>query len=353
MKKPLKRFRVLFDNRREKDGQITFLLYIANICSLLINIIFGMFFLQVSVPMFIINIFILVFNIFLYFLLKNNKNELFINLFFTQLWIFLISAVLLIGWEYGFQQYLFAMICALFLPFYIPEQTKIKRYKFLGIVFVLTYLILQYICFKFDVGIHKNEVKMQLLHGFNSLLSATIVMMFSALSTLFANETRKKLSRRADFDELTGLYNRYALHQILDNYKNNNDDFYVAIADIDFFKKINDTYGHNVGDQVLIMISKIFKDNVNSNIDVGRWGGEEFLIICNSNITYDNFKKMLENIRIKVKNKKSIILKNEIRITISIGVSKSDKNMDIEKIIGDADVNLYKAKESGRNKLIG
>ena len=297
MENPIKRFKKLYHNRREKEGQIAFLLYLAVIFTMIVNLIYGLFFLQVSISMFIINLVIFIYNIGLYILLEKDYKNITINLYFLQLWIFLVCSVLLIGWGYGYQQYIFAMICAFFLPFYMPETIKGNKYKIIGVLFTLTYFVLQILCYNFDFGIHESKLKMEIIFGINSFISMFIVMTFSALSTLFANETRKKLSRRADFDELTELYNRYALRQILENYKKENQNYKVAIVDIDFFKKVNDNYGHNVGDEVLKKVAKLFSTNINNEIDVGRWGGEEFLFIANSNIDYSEFKNILENIR--------------------------------------------------------
>ena len=160
-----------------------------------------------------------------------------------------------------------------------------------------------------------------------------------------------ELLKKANYDELTNLFNRHALDAIEENIIKNS--YSVAILDIDFFKKVNDTYGHASGDIVLRGISKIIESYSSDKIIVGRWGGEEFLIIGSPDIKYEDFVSLLEKIRVTIENTR-FKMKNKkiINCTVSIGGKYIKNPIKLEEAVNKADKNLYKAKESGRNKVV-
>jgi polar amino acid transport system substrate-binding protein len=161
----------------------------------------------------------------------------------------------------------------------------------------------------------------------------------------------KKLLRMATTDPLTGLCNRIRLDEKLlechEYYKRTHRTFSVMIMDLDHFKRINDTYGHLIGDKTLVNLSQLVQDNIR-NIDIaGRWGGEEFMIIC-PETNLDGAKQLAEKI-------KSIIEECDFphihTLTCSFGVSEGREDDRIESIVGRADKALYQAKEGGRNRV--
>ena len=118
--------------------------------------------------------------------------------------------------------------------------------------------------------------------------------------------------------------------------------------DIDFFKRVNDTYGHDMGDYVLEEFSRVVTANIRDTDIFGRWGGEEFLLLA-PNETYDGALILAEKIR------KSVELHNFERvgqITISIGFTICDDHADKEKLLKRVDEALYEAKERGRNRVV-
>jgi diguanylate cyclase (GGDEF)-like protein len=162
----------------------------------------------------------------------------------------------------------------------------------------------------------------------------------------------QELRRLASTDGLTGIYNRSKIEQILTievlrarRYKH---PLSVIIADIDHFKIVNDTYGHNVGDVVLTGIASMLKEHVREVDLVGRWGGEEFLVVC-PETTVDGARKLAEKLRKKIEKHhfKDIGIK-----TISMGVTQIEKDDWDEDMIKRADKNLYKAKRAGRNRVV-
>ena len=169
------------------------------------------------------------------------------------------------------------------------------------------------------------------------------------------NKTLLELSIK---DGLTNMYNRrYFNEKIEEDFnvaKRNKLYFKVAIIDIDYFKRVNDTYGHLVGDVCIRGVTSIIKNNLHRLTDkIFRYGGEEFVFYDISNKNKD-FKILLEKIRKEIENYDFIIEKQKIKITVSIGASVSIPNFKdkYETFIKNADEALYQAKESGRNKVV-
>jgi len=163
-------------------------------------------------------------------------------------------------------------------------------------------------------------------------------------------ESIKELKETAYTDGLTKLYNHKKIFESLDleikrekRYKNN---LSVMIVDIDFFKTVNDTYGHHMGDIVLEKLSEIIKATIRDADIAGRYGGEEFLIIF-PEISEDEAFRAGERLR---KNIEAVEFENRIKITISGGVAEYIGKTALE-LIEKADRNLYRAKENGRNRI--
>jgi len=168
-------------------------------------------------------------------------------------------------------------------------------------------------------------------------------------------ELMEELTIQATTDQLTGLINRRSLMKILDNslqkLHSEGSDFGLIGIDIDFFKKVNDTYGHSVGDIVLVEAAGCLKDNVRAEDYVGRMGGEEFLAII-TNCTVEEVTSIADRVRKEVEN---LLIKaddTEINITISGGTSHSSEKGNVDELINLADERLYIAKKNGRNQII-
>ena len=164
----------------------------------------------------------------------------------------------------------------------------------------------------------------------------------------------KKLNELYLTDKLTGLYNRFKIDKELSSQKDNIDrnDSYscgLILIDIDYFKSINDTLGHLVGDCILKDISKLLKNNLRKTDIIGRWGGEEFLIILPFT-SKDIAKKIAENLRALIEEN-NFSYKMNRKITISIGVTEFSKSKSVEDTLLLVDNLLYKAKENGRNRV--
>lgn len=159
-------------------------------------------------------------------------------------------------------------------------------------------------------------------------------------------------------DKLTGVKNRMGFYndynktfiKVLEDQEILRD-VSLFICDIDFFKKVNDTYGHNAGDEVLRHVSGILSKNARICDGIYRWGGEEFICIL-PDTTQEGAAEIAERMRLLIKDSVCKFEDLEIKVTMSFGVAKIDKNMSIEDNIKVADEKLYRAKENGRNVVI-
>ena len=166
----------------------------------------------------------------------------------------------------------------------------------------------------------------------------------------------KKLQMQATTDTLTGLANRRKITELLKEEikkleEDNNNNFNIIMLDIDFFKKVNDNYGHPMGDEVIKKVSNHKQDKVGSEGVVGRFGGEEFLtILYNNNI--QEAALLANQIRSDIESKKIEFEGKQISVTVSMDIACSTETVIYLELINKADERLYKAKENGRNQVI-
>ena len=160
-----------------------------------------------------------------------------------------------------------------------------------------------------------------------------------------------KLERLASLDHLTQLNNRYYVENQLDlaiqKMTVRKQPMCAMIFDLDHFKEVNDTFGHNVGDDVIVTMSNILKENVREGDIAGRWGGEEFLLVC-PNTSQEVAYQMAEDVRKQVE---TTVFPENIQQTVSIGISCFHPNDVIKTFIHRADEALYSAKKLGRNTV--
>lgn len=168
--------------------------------------------------------------------------------------------------------------------------------------------------------------------------------------SLLANKN-KELVRISNIDELTNLYNRRKINETLMEYQDMAESFGIAysviIIDIDYFKRINDNYGHQVGDDLLIEFANLIRGSLRKNDIVGRWGGEEFIILSKDTSLIEAFK-IAEKLRIELFEHKFL---GKINITSSFGVASYSQGLSIDRIVSKSDQALYLAKSQGRNMV--
>jgi len=162
---------------------------------------------------------------------------------------------------------------------------------------------------------------------------------------------KKRIEELSMRDRLTGLFNRHKLDIVLateqERFKRYGTNFCAVIIDADHFKNVNDTYGHQVGDYVLKKLAKLMQENCRKTDFVGRWGGEEFLIIA-TQTDLEQAYIMSEKLRVIIENEDFSPVNN---VTVSLGIAQYTEGEATAKFINRADEALYEAKQTGRNKV--
>lgn len=157
-------------------------------------------------------------------------------------------------------------------------------------------------------------------------------------------------------DGLTGLYNRRFLEEFIDKVMSqalrNNDSYSIMMLDIDFFKMVNDTYGHDAGDTIIKGLAKVLQNNIREADLAIRYGGEEFIVLLH-NATEDGAREVAEKIHASFNDQKFRVGADTIQKTLSIGIAHfPSQGESVWKVIKFADTALYEAKNTGRNKVV-
>lgn len=277
------------------------------------------------------------------------------HIFSAGILIWLVYSVYLLGQDYGAHYFLYPLMVISFFATYK---------NFLGKAVYMIFLLILNLTLYFYGKEHTPVIKITESQGdvVNIMYTITLFICMFAICFLFSNTNQtalekiivynKRLQKEAQTDALTGLMNRRCMYKALEeNMGISNTVFSVAIGDIDFFKKINDTKGHNFGDAVLKRISDYFIEYMDNKGVVCRWGGEEFLFLfpeCNIDKTYDyvlELKKDIEKLPVTYKN-------DTINITMTFGVEEYKSKELVTELINRADDKLYQGKTSGRNTVI-
>nr|WP_315519041.1 diguanylate cyclase [uncultured Campylobacter sp.] len=182
---------------------------------------------------------------------------------------------------------------------------------------------------------------------------ATISELQNRVTSLEKELEAAKLESKEDF--LTKVATKRALmseiQRIEEAYKRYGTDYSICFVDIDFFKKINDTYGHEAGDVILSAVAQVLKKNARKVDFVGRYGGEEFVILLPSTSLKDGVR-FGEKLRSMIENFKFIYKNERIKVTISSGVATRSANLSDTMTLEGADKMLYLSKEGGRNQVM-
>lgn len=246
-----------------------------------------------------------------------------------------------------------SMTASSFLCAYISKGRLSKKLQWLLMIIstsfihsILFFLVLD------DLG-DVIKVVLSLIAG-TTIVSTLVYYVFKHLS--LSRDQMQILKEQACMDFLTGVHNKRNFDSLYDEeikkIKNKDNVFSVLIIDIDYFKNINDTYGHLSGDRVLKDLGHILTMFAKKNEIVGRIGGEEFCVLLRG-YSKDEAVEFGENLRKYIEQTKFIISsQKQIHVTISIGISSNENdNVDIDSVREIADQNLYKCKKSGRNRV--
>jgi diguanylate cyclase (GGDEF)-like protein len=165
----------------------------------------------------------------------------------------------------------------------------------------------------------------------------------------------KQYERLASTDQLTKLCNRRSVLMMMEKESSrisrNNESMSIILCDVDHFKQVNDQYGHNAGDKVLIRLGEIFTKTIREQDTVARWGGEEFLFLL-PQTTAKNAEVLAHKVHNELTKESVHYEGTDIKITVSMGIAQMAANQDIHEVINQADKYLYEAKHAGRNQTM-
>lgn len=167
---------------------------------------------------------------------------------------------------------------------------------------------------------------------------------------IYAAKMRSDLQKLIEMDPLTSLYNRRSCNNQLSRLFQKGDSFTVVMCDIDWFKKINDQYGHDAGDYVLVKISEMIRENVADCGFASRWGGEEFLLIYT--VGFEEALQKVEALQKSVREYDYHYDERLIKVTMTFGMKEWEAGISYENLIKEADHKLYNGKKNGRNRII-
>ncbi|MGB2552411.1 diguanylate cyclase [Campylobacter sp. MOP51] len=173
-------------------------------------------------------------------------------------------------------------------------------------------------------------------------------------NTIEAMENIERIANFANHDFLTGACNRRYFYENMEEYlkkiKQKNENYALAMIDIDHFKKINDTYGHDSGDRAIKFLAKKLMDATKGSDIVARFGGEEFCVVL-KNIPQEEAVKFFVNLRAVIASSMVTLKTQSIKMTVSIGLAFGDNESNVDEMLELADKALYAAKKNGRNRV--
>lgn len=270
-------------------------------------------------------------------------------------------ATICLGWQFGFAQYIIAIVP---VGYYICYTMNIKRHKMLiatisAFVAVLSFLSCKMLSFFWrPLYILESQFWEIGLYIFNAICAFLFLVVFSLVFVFEIKISNNQLKHQnaileqlARTDPLTGLYNRRSMDIFLSQALESSSSFTLVMCDIDDFKKINDTYGHDFGDVVLQGIAKVVTAQVKEHGYVCRWGGEEILILIN-NASLEAAYRISENIRRNVTSQVFECNSQRVHCSLTLGIAVHNKKDTVEETITRADYNLYRGKRSGKNTVV-
>ena len=261
-----------------------------------------------------------------------------------------VMATYYLGLESGFQYYIYTLV---FLPFFTSSYSAFIRFLRIVVV-ILIAILLEVWGVKNQAYITLDSTTLYILHMSNLFIFLFIMGVLSYLYVRSSEEDNNKLLNQNNLDFLTKLFNRRyiinASEQYLDIYETEGTKFALLMLDIDYFKHINDTYGHTCGDDVLIHLSTLLKQSLRSSTIISRWGGEEFLILL-SDTNKADLQIIAERLRMYIENSTLVCDDKSIKITVTLGGTVLEQNETFNQLLIRADNALYQGKRNGRNQV--
>ena len=332
-----------------------------------IHALFAITFLSIHIlPLGIYNAIIVLFYLYLSLVLtgRNRYMEIYV-LTFSEILLHSVLATLLVGWDWGFMVYTVALVpISFYLSYTMPHMERRMAVPMITSVTVTACYMAMDIQMRYITPVYSTEFSpwlVLLLYYFNTMLAFIFLLLFSMLFALEVRNMQYQLETEnimleeiANYDPLTKLLNRRSmtlyLRRTYEKAQLNKEPFCVIMADIDDFKIVNDTYGHVIGDQVLVLISNIISRNVRDVDYVCRWGGEEILILLMTDLSHA--RKIAGRIREDILSSVVEAKEGNVKITVTMGIAEYHEDVMIQELIDEADRKLYYGKKHGKNQIV-
>lgn len=274
--------------------------------------------------------------------------------FLIMLWVFIF--VRTYGWDCGGQHFILPLLVIVFFSVY---DSLLRKLAFLLLLFALRMSLFFY-CWYHEPDYTLSPSASAALQ---IITTAFIFIFMAMICTIFSTNIQKaekqlliynqELKHQAETDPLTLLPNRRYMISLMEKQMQNNpkQSFCVALGDIDLFKNVNDTYGHNCGDQVLRDLAALFRKRMNGEGYVCRWGGEEFFFFM-PDLNIDEAAALISELNVEISRMKIIYKNLTLHTTMTFGVEDYDFHSNLTDLIKKADDKLYMGKQQGRNRVI-
>lgn len=274
-------------------------------------------------------------------------------------------AVILVGNDFGFSMYFILLVP---MTYHLLHSINEKHYFIKATLLSCISIILFATCYIisiYNVPVFTSQLledTKSYVYLFNMLVTFCILIFFSIFFIAETEFAYRKLYNKnleldtlANTDPLTGLFNRRTMSDkvmdMYEEYSRTGTNFSIVLADIDDFKHINDTYGHDYGDVVLETIAKLFLNFTRGDDIVCRWGGEEFLILLNgTDVT--SARTISERIRKSISNTSLCHNDETLHITMTFGVASAYEASNYDELFTIADKRMYEGKKTGKNKVV-
>ena len=315
-------------------------------------------------PLVIYNVFVVALYLFMGFVWARQEKLTYIfTTLIIEVMFHAVLATLLSGWAPGFMIYTIVLIPVCFYMAYTLEAiNKSLEIAVLASIAISVIYITVLVITRHVAPVRKmDEVVEETFFYVNNIIALAFSTVFSMLYVIEIKTKQKnligvnvELEEQANYDKLTHLLNRNSMDKFLNDtieYAENEDkNFCILMADIDDFKHINDTYGHDYGDEVLKKIAAIVSNDVRQGDLVFRWGGEEILVIVKADMkaATNVAHRICNHVATSITRYKDI----DIRVTITIGVAAYMKGMSADELIKQADVKLYYGKNHGKDQVV-
>ncbi len=262
-----------------------------------------------------------------------------------------VTSVIVVGWNAGFHFYLIPAILIILANQLSHWWIKIVYAALTCAIYV--WLDLQY---RNATPLHLlDALELARLHTFNLLLMLGMLSGLTVVYVRLVNAAEKRLHELATTDTLTQLMNRRSVLQALEREQARRvrkpTPMALILVDIDHFKKVNDTWGHNMGDWALAAVAGVLKEGLREMDFVARWGGEEFLVVLPL-ADAETAWPVAERLRLMISQLRFVTAEHPLRVTATLGLTQVGIDEPVHLAIQRADAALYRGKNEGRNRVV-